>query len=53
MLMRTVTVTNDGTIALTPENMQALNVRPGQNFVIARQGEEIVLTPLDVANSQD
>ena len=31
--MRTVTLTQDGTIALTAEDMQALNMRPGQNFV--------------------
>jgi hypothetical protein len=33
MLMRTVTLTQDGTIAITAEDMQALNMRPGQNFV--------------------
>ena len=51
--MRVVTVSKDGVIALTPLDMQELKLLPGDEFVLERQGELIILTPLNLLPAQD
>ncbi len=51
--MRVVTLTKDGVILLTPLDMQEFHLVPGDEFILANEGDIITLTPLNLLPAQD
>jgi len=50
---RIVTISHDGSINLTPLDLQELGLTPGEEYVIQRQGDDLVLTPLNLLPAQE
>ena len=50
--MRVVEVTKDGCIVFTPLDMEELKILPGEKYVLERNDDAIILTPLDLLPAQ-
>lgn len=51
--MRIVEVTKDGCIVFTPLDMEELKILPGEKYVLERNDDAIILTPLDLLPAQE
>jgi len=51
--MRIVEVTKDGCVVFTPLDMEELKILPGEKFVLERNNDVIILTPLDLVPAQE
>ena len=50
---RIVTISVDGSIKLTPLDLQELRLTPGDEYVMQRQGDDLILTPLNLLPAQE
>ena len=51
--MRIVKVTHDGCMKLTPQDLEELGIKPGDEFVLDKQGDALIFTPLNLVPAQD
>ena len=50
---RIVTISVDGYIKLTPLDLQELGLTPGDEYVMQRQGDDLILSPLNLLPAQE
>ena len=50
---RIVTISHDGCIKLTPLDLQELGLTPGEEYAMQRQGDDLILTPLNLLPAQE
>jgi hypothetical protein len=50
---RIVTISVDGSIKLTPLDLQELRLTPGDEYVMQRQGDDLILSPLNLLPAQE
>ena len=50
---RIVTISHDGCIKLTPLDLQELGLTPGEEYMMQRQGDDLILTPLNLLPAQE
>ena len=51
--MRIVKVTHDGCIKLTPQDLEELGIKPGDEYVLDKQGDALIFTPLNLVPAQE
>ena len=52
-LMRIVKVTHDGCIQLTPQDLAELGIKPGDEYILEKQGDVLIFTPLNLVPAQE
>ena len=50
---RIVTISHDGCIKLTSLDLQELRLTPGDEYVMQRQGDDLILSPLNLLPAQE
>ena len=50
--MRVIEIAPDGTIKLAPQDLEELKINPGDEYILAKEGDILTLTPLNSGKPQ-